>query len=245
MSFRSLVSLRSGPIVAVVIGLMLASCASSADPASSTTTTTIGDIPSTSAPPAPQPDPDPGVDAPILYWNDSSKSTDLGNGWTATTCSGDAPLLCVSKDGEPVGSLEAIAFPIESFEGLEPGGDPETNLELFAAGFLEAMTTDRVAGCGADYVIEPIDPEPMVIGNTPGLAFGYTGTLPDGSPSEHNLQYATIVEDMIVSIVAIAYDDEGCPGRDDLSGFRSPDLIAFRPYLESALPESALPDLES
>ena len=83
-------------------------------------------------------------------------------------------------------------------------------------------------------------PQPITLGDTPGISFGYIGTMRDGSPSELNLQYAAVVGDQIVSIVAIAYD-EGCPGRDDLSGFRSSELAEFRPYLEEVLTTTPLP----
>ena len=44
-------------------------------------------------------------------------------------------------------------------------------------------------------------------------------------------------------IVAAAYDEGGCPGRDDTSGFDSATLHAFEPFLEIVLADSPLPDL--
>jgi hypothetical protein len=128
-----------------------------------------------------------------------------------------------------------------SIDGVDPSAAPDINIRSFADGFLTALETDRAAGCGEDYGFEPIDVESLQVAGTPGISFGYVGTMADGSPSELNLQYATIVEQAIVSITAIAYDEGGCPGRDDLSGFRSDDLAEFRPYLEELLRNSPVP----
>jgi hypothetical protein len=98
-------------------------------------------------------------------------------------------------------------------------------------------------GCGPDYGFDPFPVEDFVLGGTPGVSFGFLGTMPSGKPSELNLQYATIVGDRVLSIVAIAYDEGGCPGRDELSGFDSVTLRDFRPRLEEVLHESPLPNL--
>lgn len=223
---------------AALVGVLIVTACGGAtvEPPATTTLPTV-----TTDSPVQQPDPDPGIDAPILHWDDPSRTTDLGGGWSAVACQGEAPLICVRKDGSASGHLEAIAYPIDSFPDLNPEADAEANLGLFAEGFFEALSADREAGCGSDYVFAAIEPEPFVLANTPGIVFGFEGRMGNGQPSEYNLQYATIVDSTIISIVAAAYDEGGCPGRDDLSGFTSRDLIEFRPHLEPALYESALP----
>ena len=226
---------RIPAVAAALLAVTLAACTPAAEPPGTT------HAPEPTAPSTTVPDPDPDVDTPILYWNDSSRTTNLGRGFTASACPGDAPLLCVFKDGEQVGYLEALAFPIASFPSLDPDADTDTNLALFADGFFDDMAADRATGCGDEYMFERIDPERIVLGKTPGIVFGFAGTMPNGDPSEYNLQYATIVGDTILTIVAAAYDEGGCPGRDELSAFRSADLIELRPHLEPALHESPLP----
>ena len=162
-------------------------------------------------------------------------------GFVVSACPGDAVQLCVENDGRTIGAVEATTYPIASFGGLDPAAAPADNLSVFAETFLTSFETDRAEGCGVDYGFDPVPAEPFELGGSPGIAFGFEGTMPDGSASELNLQYATVVEDQFVSITAIAYDDEGCPGRDSLSGFRSAELDAFRPYLEELLRASQLP----
>ncbi|HJR87689.1 MAG TPA: hypothetical protein VJ930_08555 [Acidimicrobiia bacterium] len=179
----------------------------------------------------------------MVDWEDPAKVAELDGGWVVRACEGEAPLLCVERSGQTVGVVEAMSFPIASFDDLDPNGDPRENLELFAAGFVAAIGSDRELGCGADYGFDPLPVKDFVLGGTPGVSFGFVGSMPDGEPSELNLQYATIVGEEILSIVATAYDEGGCPGRDDLSSFDTATLSEFRPRLEEVLHESPLPDV--
>lgn len=226
-------------IVGTAAALMVVTaCAGTTAPPSETTAP-----PGTTEPTTAEPDPIPGSNTPVLYWGDPTRTTELDGGWSVSACPGEAPLLCVQSNGSNVGHLEAMAYPIESFPHLDPAADTDTNLMRLAQRFFEDLAGDRRSGCGSDYRFDPMGPDPIVLGNTPGIVFGFIGTMADDSPSEYNLQYATIVNQTIISIVVAAYDDGGCPGRDDLSGFRSAELMEFRPYLEPALHESPLPDL--
>lgn len=199
--------------------------------------------PGPGGPPTLAPNQPPTSGTAVIDWEDPAKGVQLDGGWAVQACEGEGAFLCVERDGQTVGVVEATSFPIGSFDVLDPRGDPRENLELFASGFAEAIGSDRAAGCGSDYDFDSIPVSDFVLGGTPGIEFGFVGTLPDGKPSELNLQYATVVGDQILSIVAIAYDEGGCPGRDELSSFDSATLAEFRPRLEAILHESPLPDI--
>lgn len=189
-------------------------------------------------PATPEPVTDPSV--PQIDWNDPGVIAELPGGWTVHACEGDALLLCVESDGEYVGSVELMSYPVSSFTDLDPNGPTGDNLLILADGFIEALAADRAAGCGADYVFTQIEPSAFELGEG-GMAYGFEGSMADGRPSELNLQYSTIVDEMVVSVVAAAYDEGGCPGRDDLSGFDSVTLAEFRPQLERLLAGNPLP----
>lgn len=190
------------------------------------------------APAAPDPVPEP--DLPQIDWSDPAVTAEFPGGWTAHACEGNAPLLCVEQDGEYVGTVELMSYPVSSFTDLDPIRSITENLLVLADGFIRALTADRAVGCGAEYVVTPIEPSTFDLGDG-GMAYGFEGVMGDGRSSELNLQYSTIVDDMIVSVVAAAYDDGGCPGRNDLSGFDSETLAEFRPYLERLLGGTPLP----
>lgn len=221
---------RRGRVNAPVVGMFvaLAFLVTSCGDATASTTT---DGPGVTSAPA-------GV---VVDWSDPTARVELGDGWSIGKCEGDAPLLCVERDGVGVGLVEALTYPIDSFDVLDPTASDSDNLLAFADDFLGWVTPDRAAGCGSDYRLEPFPVTPFGLGGSEGVAYGYTGTMGDGSPSELNLQYATIRGDDIVLITAIAYDEGGCPGRDDTSSFTSSELAAFRPHLERVLADSPLP----
>ncbi len=215
--------------------LVLAACSSSVQfpevetptsaPASTSTSTTL-----------------PSFERQAVDWFDPAVVAEFEGGWAVHACEGDAPLLCVERHGDTVGTIDAMAYSMSSFDDLDPSDDAATNLRRFAEGFIESLGDDRAAGCGADYQFTPLDAESFPIGGA-GVFYGFEGRLANGSPSELNLQYATIVGDSIVTMVAIAYDDDGCPGRDDTSGWESATLAEFRPWLERVLVDSPLPDI--
>lgn len=233
-------------VLVTALALVLAACASSG-------TTTSTEPPDTSAPPtteAPPTTAPPTTEAPpdgpapsAIDWDNPSVVVDLGDGWKILKCEGDGPFMCVERDGVGVGALEGIAYPVASFDDLDPAADPAATLAEFVAGFHESLGSDRAQGCGADYQFEPIGPESITFGDRQGVAYGFEGRLADGSPSELNLQYAAVVGDRIVSVTAIAYDEGGCPGRDDLSTWDSATLSEFWPLMDQVLEVSPLPNL--
>lgn len=207
--------------------LVVAACTASS---AATTPSTAGPLPT--LPPTTQTTQPPVV----VDWDDSSVRTPVGGGWVVTACIGDAAQLCVEKDEVHIGVVTAAVYPIDpTYE------DP---LVGFAERFLTDFADDRAAGCGPDYGFEPFLPEAFGLGGGTGLAFGFEGTMPDGSESELVLQFASRVDERIVSVAAIGDADEGCLGRDEFSSFRPAELAAFRPYLEAVLQATPLPVFE-
>ena len=185
--------------------------------------------------------PEPGpTTIPVVDWTDPAKRADLGEGWTVGACDGDGPFLCVERNNDPVGVIEAIAFPVASFEQIDQTADDLAKLEEFARNYHSDISEDRAKGCGEDYGFEKLGPDRVELGGQPGVFFGFAGWLPDGRRSELNLQYATIVEDQFLLIAANAYEEGGCPGRDDLSTWDSGSLSGFRSRMAKLLAASPL-----
>ena len=219
----------SGVAISLAATALLAACtASSASTIPPTTTTTT----STSVPPTTT----TSIPLTVVDWDDSSLRIPVGGGWVVFACEGDAPQLCVESGGSVIGMVSATAYPIDPTYD-----DP---LAGFAGLFLTDFAADRAAGCGADYGFLPIGPDEFALGGTPGVAFGFAGTMPDGAESELVLQFAAVVDDQIISLTAIGDADEGCLGRDEFSSFRPGELADFRPYLEAILHATPLPVFE-
>jgi hypothetical protein len=200
--------------------------------APATTTSTTAPTTTTTAPP----------ETPVVIdWDDRAMTVELGVGWTVSHCEGSAPLLCVARDGDVIGVIERFIADPHTYTVYDSEVDDALNLRAIATDFIDAFIADRAAGCGQDYVLEPLEPETFEWGGTPGLAYGFRGTAADGTPSEYQLQYSTISHGRLILLVASAYDEGGCPGKDDLTSFGTADLEAFEPHLETLLANSPLP----
>lgn len=230
---------RRRRIIPALLALAVAVAACGGDTTTSTTqtpvtTTTVPDT--TTTPPTTVP-----TEPTVVDWDDRDATVTLDGGWSLTHCEGEAPLWCVSRDGEVVGVLEYfIADPL-SYDVYDLDADAETNLRAIAQNFIDAFVQDRAAGCGADYRFEPIEPKAFDFGANPGLAYGFRGVTADGAASEYNLQYSTLSHGRLIFMVAAAYDEGGCPGKDDLVSFDSSTLAEFQPHLEALLTSSPLP----
>jgi hypothetical protein len=232
-------------LTAALLGLTLVVAACGGDEAEQTTTTTASPT-TTSAPTTTTTTTQPTTtttvptETGVIDWDDPSRIVTLADGWTVARCEGQAPLLCVARDGEVVGVVEWFVADPYTYTMFDPELDDQTNLRAIAASFVAAFEQDRTSGCGADYVLEPFEPAAFDLGGAPGLAYGFRGTTGDGMPSELILQYATLAHERLVLLVAAAYDEGGCPGKDDLTSFDSASLDEFRPHLEALLAESPL-----
>lgn len=221
----------------VVVTLVVAACGGSSEPTTSTAepaTTTTGAVDSTTTSTT-------VVAGEVIDWEDRTVVATLPEGWSVTGCEGSAPLMCVSRDDEVVGLLEAFLASPSTFEIWDPTADDETTLRAIAANYVSTFVEDRAVGCGAGYVVEPLEPRPIVLGGTPGLTYGFRGTAEDGTPSELHIQYAAISADRLIVVTAAAYDEGGCPGKDDLISFDTATLEGFAPHLDRLMEASPLP----
>lgn len=215
-----------------VIALITTACDTDAEPSDTIAPTTSSptDSTTTSTP-----------DGSQIDWSDPTKSVELGDGFTIAACAGEAPLLCVERNGEPVGIVEAQRFSTDSLTFFDPAADDSVNLAALADDFISVFRADRAEGCGDDYRLNPVAVGPAVVAGEEGIVFGFEGRLASGDSSELNLHYATIVDGNVVSLAANAYDDGGCPGPDGLGEFDSATLVDFRPHLEALLRTIPLP----
>ena len=230
------------PFILLALSLVIAACGNDGAEAGSTTTQPTTTTAPTTTTVAPQTTTTTAPPMSVqIDWDDPDMDVELPDGWAVSRCEGSAPLLCVAHDGEVVGVVERfIADPL-TYSAYDSEADDAANLRAIAADFVEAFAADRAVGCGDGYVLEPIEPEPFEWGGTSGLAYGFRGTTADGTPSEYNLQYSTISHGRLIFLVSAAYDEGGCPGKDDLISFDTATLAAFQPHLETLLVDSPLP----
>lgn len=122
---------------------------------------------------------------------------DLGGGWSVADAEGDGPFVEVRLDGEVVGFLEYLDVAVEG------------TLDDHVAAFVDAIGADRANAPIAGYRFVPDRAVHLTAVDGPIVRYGFTGTLPDGSPSERTFNWAGIRGGRLVLVSAQANDPGG------------------------------------
>jgi hypothetical protein len=173
----------------------------------------------------------PAPESLIVDWESPGLDVDLGGGFRARHCEGDAPLLCIERAGVPVGLVELADFPAGDHPPLE-----ERIVDLY-----RTTTEDRGKGCPPGYRFEGVPPEPASVAGGDGLRYGFTGTFADGRPSERTIAWMVERGDVVTVISAAADEPDGCLPPEGAGHFTSATLGAAASGLERLVAGSRLP----
>lgn len=204
--------------------LLLPACGGDdvATPEPATTTTTAASSGNT---------PEPPGESLIVDWEALALDVDLGGGFHARHCEGDAPLLCIERTGVPVGVVELLDF---------SAGDHQP-LEARIADLYRTTAEDRAKGCPPGYRFEGVPPEPASVAGGDGLRYGFTATFADGRPSERTIAWMTQRGDVVTVLSAAADEPDGCLPPEGAGHFTVATLQAAAPGLERLVAGSRLP----
>lgn len=190
------------------------------------------------------PPPHGGTGTAVVDWEDGTRPAAFPGGWSVRACDGDAPILCVSRDGVLVGTVEAVGFRLDlrdDLDDLVEAGDDAALLDGFVRRFAADTRADRAEGCGPDYVVTPFEPQHLTVDGRPGVAYGFTGG-DGGTVTERMRGYATVAAGRLVLVVVEASDPGGCFAPDDeRTLFTTAALTEFEPVLARVVAESELP----
>jgi hypothetical protein len=170
--------------------------------------------------------------APVVVdWEAPALDVDLGDGFRARHCEGDAPLLCIERAGVPLGVVELLDFPAEDRPPLRERID-----DLY-----RTTTADRAQGCPPGYRFEPVPPEPASVAGDDGLRYGVSGHFADGRPSERTIGWMVDRGDVVTVLSAAADEPDGCLPPEGAGHFTVATLAAAAPALERLVAGSRLP----
>ncbi len=187
----------------------------------------------TAAPrPAPTTTTSPSV---VVDWEAPALDVDLGDGFRARHCEGDAPLLCIERGGVAVGVVDLLDFPAGGPRPLEERID-----DLY-----RTTTADRAQGCPPGYRFEPVPPEAASVAGGDGLRYGFAGTFADGRTSERTIGWMVERGDVVTVLSAAADEPDGCLPAEGAGHFTVATLGAAAPALERLVAGSRLPPPES
>jgi hypothetical protein len=171
------------------------------------------------------------------------ENAQLPDSWSLSFCDGAAGLVCVARDGQPAGHLEALGFEVATLPdfatALESAGEAAA-LQDHARRFVEDFTADRAEGCGAGYSVTAAPTQQFATADGVVLRYGFAGAMADGRPSEHVLHYGGVREERLILLVATASDPDGCLASGG-EYFTSESLAAFVPVLDRIVIGAGLP----
>jgi hypothetical protein len=100
------------------------------------------DSPTPSQSPSEQPSDAPSY---VVDWGSDAVPVDLGDGWSVRDCEGDAPLLCVDRDGDLVGTLALSSFePTDDLAAADTPDEFVGALQAFAESLEDGAVTEFV-----------------------------------------------------------------------------------------------------
>lgn len=229
-----------------VVSLVGAACggaASVAPPAAeptSTVTPTPSEVPAS----------EPPVEVASLDLRGRVPPTTLDGGWSVSSCDpGDAPLICVFRDGEHVGMIEWLQRPLEAERELVADLQAMPVREALAAnleraGFYASTERDRRDNCDGRGV-EWQRPTDATVGGAAGMVYGYTVRDHDGSRQDVIVSYQGVNDGRSLFIVVV----EGLGARTCIptegTALTPDQLDAFRPMLDELVANLRLPAPES
>ncbi len=166
--------------------------------------------PDPTATPSPTPSASDGPSGESVDWSSPDAEQDLGDGWHAARCEGDAPQICIERDGTGVGTVEYLAFPIADPPATDDSSAMVAWLRERADDFATFLTTDRAAGCGEDYLVSFDEHASIQTDQGTWLRYAFTGTDADGTVVERGVAFLAVHGHVQTVLAANAYAPDAC-----------------------------------
>ena len=180
-------------LASAVVLALLTGCGSDDDGGAAADPTTT-----TSRPPA-------AVTASV-DWVDRTVEVEGVEGFDIDFCEGDAPILCVSRDGEWIGGVELASFP-------GGAGALDDGVEAWVDDLVRTLEDDRRRGCDPSYALTADDTEAVPFAEREGFAYRLTGTV-DGRSVERVAGVGVVDGAHLHLLVLNALSDDACLARE-------------------------------
>jgi hypothetical protein len=184
------------------------------------------------------PDPEPtGSQGPEVVVDWSERPTEplrLAGGFTAVGCPGDAPFLCISKDGVTVGLVEYFSFPA-------PDEPAAKGLDDVIEEDYGSFTSDREVLCPAGFEVRTVDPAAADVGGAGGMRSEYSVVDAAGETVERYVKYWAVAAGQVHLLSAEAQGENSCsPAEGEV--FSSSLLTEFEQAFRTVAEGSRFPE---
>jgi len=161
-------------------------------------------------------------------WATILGATSAPEGWRVTPCE-NPNLLCVYEGDNLIGTVELFTQPVvgSAFEAMLTAseGEPTEALRAWTEELYASIERDRQIGDSTvQFSADP--PEPVMVGNLPGLRYSYTTTHATGALVDRAIGYAATDGTTLYAIVT------GVISGDPSGSFSSDEAVQqFTPHL--------------
>ncbi len=190
-------------------------------------------------------------------WKKFVEKTASPKGWQVSPCDGNTSLLCISANGQRVGTVEMLILPLEkqpnfhkflTQAGIDPSQkidhqNPQYQTQLSSA--LNAWVNEHYAGLEKDRQgsygdrinFSSYPSQRVQIGKLPGVRYGFVGLKRQGGVQEQHVGYVTF-DGQALYVITTAFDAASQTGKFD----KLENLAAFEPYLDAIALNLRLPN---
>ena len=189
-------------------------------------------------------------------WQWLLAETPLPPGWQVQACEPTQIFLCVTKQGQRIGTIELQRWDIEQLPnlqsefsklGLVPGlityDNPSdrtqvlTALKANIADYYETIRTDRLATYGTQAAFLAQEPEEAQVGRLPGLTYGFSRVTKTDQVQERYLSYMAFDGSRYLYNITTSFDPPSETGTfEELADFET-----FVPYFSTLVAALDLP----
>ncbi|MGJ5673180.1 MAG: hypothetical protein ACR9NN_06135 [Nostochopsis sp.] len=190
-------------------------------------------------------------------WKKIVEKTASPKGWQVLPCDGNTSLLCISANGQRVGTVEISILPLEKQPNFQKfltqaGIDlskkidhqnPQYQAQLSSA--LNAWVNEHYAGLEKDrqgsygdrISFSSYPSQKVQIGKLAGVRYGFVGLKRQGGVKEQHIGYVTF-DGKALYVIATAFDPTSQTGKFD----KLEHLAVFEPYLDAIALNLRLPN---
>lgn len=187
--------------------------------------------------PTSSPEPAPAVEPIVVDWARLPGFRPVKvDRWRLLDCDGDAPLLCVERDGVAVGHLQLIQLDREGF------GPNARSLDALADDHESSFRRDRSSGCPESFEFDVHPRSALTVAGEDGVRTAWSVADAYGNEVERVVTYFGLRDDRVVVFAANGLTDEACIGREGGGDFTPGVLAGVVPVLDRVVAGSILPD---
>ncbi|MBD2361433.1 hypothetical protein H6G36_09625 [Anabaena minutissima FACHB-250] len=187
-------------------------------------------------------------------WQKVLSKTTAPNGWEVKPCQDNVTLLCVSEQGERLGTVEIVVYPVNNnpefqkhltASGIPLGSQADYQnqeyqakvikvLQAWVADFNTSFVKNRQGVYGNKVVFSTYPPQQVKIGKLPGIRYGLVGIKSEGGVEEQHIGHVTY-DGAKLYVVTTSF----APGTGKFAKLEN--LAIFQPYLYAIAENLNLP----